>query len=191
MGWANVVQGAVGLYGASQDKKAAGAQEDAANAGLDFTKQVYGDSQSNFSPYLQQGQTGVNGLSALAGGDYSGFQNSPDYLYARDEMKYGLEHRAAARGASNAGGTGLDMAQHLNGLASQNLGNYRNSLQFLSQSGQNAAGTLGGIGTGTSQMVNNAYGNVGDARASGYGANANAAYGLGGLFSDWYNGKQS
>ena len=40
--------------------------------------------QANQQPYMQAGTQALGGLSQLANGDYSGFMNSPDYLYARD-----------------------------------------------------------------------------------------------------------
>ena len=189
MGWANVITGAAGIYGASQQKKGADAQADAANEGLDFTKQVYADSQGNFQPYLQAGQYGLNGMTSFLGGDASGFKASPYYNLGMEEAQYGIDHGAASRGSLYSGGHSLDLAKGLNNVFMNNVGAYTSGLQNLANSGQNAAGTLGGIGSQTTQMVNQGLNNVGNANASSYQANADLGFGLGGLANNWYQGK--
>lgn len=185
MGWGNAIGAVVGLYGASQQKKAAGKQAKAAQAGLDWTKQVYQDAQGNFSPYLDFGQTGLGGLNALFGGDYSGFYDSPDYMAARDAMNYGLDHSAAARGRLYSGGYMADLSKAQGDLASQYLNNYRNALFHSAQMGQNAASQLGSIGNANAAQVANGYNTLGQAQAMGNVANANmfgsVAGGLSGL----------
>jgi hypothetical protein len=199
MTWAIVaVAGAslvTGYMGQKSAKDASKATQQGAQAGLDFTKQVYQDSQGNFQPYLQLGQQGVGGLSDLMGGDYSGFYESPDYMAARDAMTYGFDHSAAARGRLFSGGYPVDLSAAQGDLAAGYLGNYRNALFNMVQGGQNAAGTLGGIGSGTSQMVNNQNNLIGQARATGYqqagGAIAGAVNGLAGAFGNYMGQPQT
>lgn len=193
MGWAAaaapLVTAATGLFGAKKAGQGADAQGQAAQAGLDFTKGVYHDAQSNFSPYMQAGQGGLSALAGANAGDYSGFQNSPDYLYARDQAIYGNDHSAAAKGRLNSGGYGVDMANSIAGLASQNFGNWAGRQMGMADLGARSTSNLSQIGTSTSQGVQSAYGNIGAAKAEGYGAQAGGIAGLGGAFTNWANGR--
>jgi len=84
MGWAEAATAGVGLVNSYLNKKGSDAQGNAAQAGLDYTKGVYNDAQGNFQPYMQAGQNSLASLAQANSGNYSGFQSSPDYLYARD-----------------------------------------------------------------------------------------------------------
>lgn len=189
--WGAIIGAAASLYGNSQNQKGAHAGQEAAQQGLDWTKQVYQDAQGNFHPYLDIGQTGLAGLNKLASGDYSGFNTSPDYLYARDQAQYGIEHGAAARGSLYSPGTNVDLARELSGIASQNLGSYRNSLMGLAGLGIQAASNLGSIGVGQSGNVQAGYNAIGNARQQGYDSTGQLAAGLGGLFNNWYQGRNN
>lgn len=190
MGWLQgVAQIGGALLGANQAGHAADAQGDAARAQMDWIKSVYGDAQGNFAPYLGAGQQGLNGLSALMAGDYSGFENSPDYLYNRGQMVQGMDRSAAGHMRLNSGAYPLELAGHLNGLASQNLGQYRNSLFGLAGMGQQAAGSLGSIGSGTMGAMGQANGAYGDAQANRYGANAGAIGSIGNAIGGMFGGQ--
>ncbi len=191
MGWANAVQGGSAILGGILGNQAADAQGDAAQAQQDWIRQVYGDAQGNFAPYLQAGQGGLNGLSALMGGDYSGFMNSPDYLASQKAMQYGQEHGAAARGRLFSGGFASDLANANADHASGYLNNYRNHLMGVAGMGLQGAGALGGIGTGTMGPMGQALGAQGDARANGLGSIFGGLAGLGGAFGASGGGGQS
>lgn len=188
MGWVGPVLGiASAVIGGNSAKKAADKQAKAAQAGLDWTKQVYRDAQGNFSPYLGLGQQGVSGLSALLGGDYSGFYNSPDYVAAREAMTQSLDDSAAARGRLYSGGHSADLSKYQGNLAAQYLGNYRNSLMGIANMGQNSAAQLGSIGNQNAAQVTQGYGALGQAQAGAQAANGamwgNALSSLGTLAS--------
>jgi hypothetical protein len=74
-------------------------------------------------------------------------------------------------------------------LASQNLGNYRGSLERLAQMGQNSATALGNLGAGVGSNLVGAYGNLSSAQQQGYDSNGQLAASLGGLFNNWYQGQ--
>ena len=188
MGWAQAITAGAGLVNSYLNKKGADAQGNAAQAGMDYTKGIYNDAQGNFQPYMDAGQNGLNGLNMLASGNYSGFENSPDYLYARSQAQYGVDHSAAARGSLYSGGHNLDLANAMNGIASQNLGNYRNSLMGMANMGQNSAAQLGQIGTNAAAGVRNSNAMIGDAKATSYGAIGGGLTGLAGQFNNYYNG---
>ncbi len=186
MSWGAAIGGLVGLYGAKKSGDAAKAAQKGAQAGLDWTKQVYQDAQGNFQPYLGFGANSISGLQALLSGDYSGFMGSPDYVAARDAMNYGLDHSAAAKGRLYSGGYQADLSKAQGDLASGYLNNYRNFLMGGAGMGQNAAAQLGSIGNATATQVMNGYNNLAGAQGAGYGAQAgmaaNLATGLQSLF---------
>jgi hypothetical protein len=192
MGWSTAIQAGTSLLGGWAGSQAADAQGDAAKEQMDWIKSVYGDAQGNFAPYLQAGQGGLNGLSALMGGDYSGFMQSPDFLASQEAGVYANDNSAAAKGRLFSGGYGADLNKWGQDHATQYLGNYRNSLFNLAGMGQNAAGQLGGIGTGTMSAMGQANGAYGDAQANRYGSIFGGLAGLGGAVgSNWGNGSQS
>jgi hypothetical protein len=185
MSWAGAVTSVVGgLLG----NRAADAQGDAAEASMDWIRQVYGDAQGNLSPYMGLGGSGVNGLQALLGGDLSGFWNSPDNVAQREAMNYGMDHSAAARGRLFSGGYGADLSKAQGDLASQQLGNYRNSLMGLAQMGQQSALGLGQLGAGTMGPMSQAYGAQGQAQANGLGAIYGGIAGLGNAWGQQQGG---
>lgn len=140
----------------------------------------YDQSRGDLNPYMQfgQGQGGLAGLQALARGDFGGFKDSPDYLYSRGEMVNGLDRSAASRGRLYSGGYGVDLAGHLNGLASQNLNNYRNSLQWGAGLGQQTAMGLGALGAQAGQSIGQLYSDSGAANAGYHSAYANNTNGM-------------
>lgn len=185
MSWAAAITAGTSLVNGYLGNKAAGEQADAAQAGLDFTKQVYGDAQGNFQPYMAAGQQGLTGLDALAGGDYSGFMNSPDYLASQQAGIYALDHSAAARNRLNSGGYEVDLQNAGQNNAAQYLGQYRQSLQYLAGMGQQSVGQLAGIGQQAAGQVANQYGQIGQAQANGLGAWGGAITGIAGAANDY------
>lgn len=181
MGWVAPVLGvATTLFGANQQKKAASAQQNAAQGSMDWIKEVYGNSQANFAPYLQGGQ---QGLAALMGNQY---EQSPGYQYLKDEMVSGIDASAAARGQLYSGGHSLDLARHVNGLAAQDYNNWWNRQMGLAGLGAQSATALGGIGSGTFNGVQSAYGSMADAAGQKAGANAGAVSGIGNILGNYF-----
>ena len=186
MGWATAIQAGTSLLGGRAARKGARAQGRAAQQGIDYTKGIYNQAQGNLSPYMQAGQGGLAGLAQANAGDYSGFMNSPDYLYARDQAQHGIEHGASAAGSLFSPGTQVELGKQLSGLASQNFGNWRNSQMDLARLGQGSAVSLGQLGMNAADGVSRGYGAQGNAKNSSYGALAgmfgSAGNALGGYF---------
>jgi hypothetical protein len=176
-------------------KKASSAQQQASDAAIAEQRRQFDAFQANEAPFMQFGQNQLAGLGALNAGDYSGFENSPDYLYARDQALYGIDHSAAARGQLYSGGHSLDLAHELNGIASQNLGNYRGALQWGANLGQNAASGVGQAGMNSANQIGGYLQNAGDAQASGYLAqgnnNANLLNQLGQTASSYFGNRSA
>ncbi|KAF1692652.1 hypothetical protein [Pseudoxanthomonas koreensis] len=196
MSWAAVggavVGGAINLYG---QKKADAAQQKGIDQATAEQRRQFDLSRQDQQPWLHAGQNALTQLQALNSGDFSSFNNSPDYQFARDQGLQGLDRSAAARGGLWSGGADADRMQYASGLATQNYGNYYNRLSSLAGLGQTTASGLGTLGQGYANNMGNLAIDGANARASGYQNQANTlgqlAYGAGGAFSDWYQGNKA
>lgn len=124
----------------------------------------------------------ATGVAASGGGgqaDYSGFMNSPDYLFARDEGQRGIERSAAARGGLASGNTLASLSRFNSGLATQNLGNYANRLAGIMAGGQQSSTDLSGQRMQLGQQIGQNTMNAANARASGIQNQANMWIGAG------------
>lgn len=111
---------------------------------------------------------------AFLNGDWSGFENSPDYKFALQEGTQALDRGAAARGSLYSGGADADRIALGQGLATQYAGNYYNKLAGLSGTGQSAANQLGAYGQNYANNVGGLLQNSANARSSAYANSANA-----------------
>lgn len=195
----SAIGGAIGigsaLLGNSSQKKAAKAAQNAAEQNNALQREVYNNARSDMGGYLSAGNNALTGLNALAGGDYSGFQNSPDYQFALQQGLQGVDRSAASRGALYSGGQMADLNNYAQGMASQNLGAYRNSLMGLAGMGQNAAGAIAGVGqnSANAQGQNN-WGAAGAAGNSAINQGNNLSQllaGVGGAANNAWQGRQS
>lgn len=194
MGAATIVAAVGAAYSAYSQKSAANkatkAQQQGAAAGREYMQQMYDRYNANAQPYMQVGQQGLNGLTALLNGNYSGFYSSPDYMAARDAMTYAMDRSAAARGGLYSGGYQVDLSKAQGDLAAQYLGNYRNWLGGVAGMGAGMVSGLGSAGLGVANSMAGLYQNGANAQALGYAANgaqnANLASQLSSLFSSAY-----
>jgi hypothetical protein len=175
------------ILGADAAKKGAKAQARAADAATAEQRRQFDLINQQNAPYREAGTAALNQLMGLYGlngqpADYSAFENSPDYQFALQQGQQATERSAAARGLLGSGNTLAAAQQYGQGLASQQLGNYRNSLMGLIGTGQGATQFTGQAAFNTGQSVGNNMIQAGNARASGALAGANALMGgLGGL----------
>lgn len=146
-------------------KKAGRAQASAAQQTIDQQTALYENSVDQAQPWLDAGTTALGQINALNRGDYSGFENSPDYLWAREQGIQGLDRGAAARGSLYSGGADADRIAFASGLANQNLNQYRNNLMQLSAAGQAQSQYLGQLGQNYGNQFGNAMGIKGNANA--------------------------
>lgn len=174
----------------SAARSAARTQQQAADAQVAEQRRQYDLSRQDQMPFLQAGTDALRRQQQALDGDWSGFQNSPDYAYALEQMQRGVERGAAARGSLFNVGTNVDLSRALGGLASQNFNNYWNRLAGRAGQGQVTATNLGALGANMATNIGNAYQNAANARSSSYAAQANAqsqmAGAIGGLFNNWY-----
>ncbi len=187
MFWDSLLQFGVPLLQGFFGNKAANAQQQGAQAGLDFTKQVYGDAQGNLNPFISGGQGALSSLANAQAGDYSGFNSSPDYLWALQQGLSNMDNGAAAQLRLNSGGLANDRAKYAEGLATQNLNNWANRNLSIAQLGAQSAGQLGSLGTQNAGLQSQLYGNKADAQAAGYYNTAGTLGNLANLFGSSYN----
>lgn len=166
----SVVGGAINNRAA---RRGAGAQEQAALAATEEQRRQFDTTREDLMPWMDAGRTALGRQEAVLSGDYSGFENSPDYLYARQQGLQSLDYGAAARGGFMGGGADADRMQFASGLATQNLGNYWNKLSGMSGTGQQTATNLGNFGANFANQVGGNLMAGANARASSYAAQAN------------------
>jgi hypothetical protein len=111
---------------------------------------------------------GAQTQSPYVPADFSDFYNSPDYQFAYDEGMRATNQSLARRGLSGSGAAMKELTRFGQGLASQNLGNYKNSLAALAGVGQSATGQLSQLGANTANNISASQLRAGDARGSAY-----------------------
>lgn len=180
---AAVAVGAGAAYSANRQgaaaKKAGKAISNAAQQTIDMQQGLYDSAMENAQPFYNAGTNALTQLQAVNDGDYSGFQNSPDYQFSLTQGMQGLDRSAAARGALYSGGADADRMTFASGLASQNLGNYTSRLMSLANMGQNQSQYMGQLGQNYGNQFANAMGIKGQADAQRASATAATQAGYG------------
>lgn len=156
-------------------KNAAQAQLQAAQLATDEQQREFDQSRTDQLPFLQAGYGALTKENALLNGDYSGFQNSPDYQFALNQGIGALDKSAAARGSLYSGGHSQDLTQFAQGNANQFLNSYWNKLAGQAGQGQVTAGNLGTLGANVAGNIGNYMTNAGNARASSFLQQGNIA----------------
>ncbi len=188
---------AVSAYSSSKQsaaaKKAGQAGADASANDVAERQREYDQSRTDQQPFLNAGYDALDRQKAFLNGDWSGFQNSPDYKFALDQGIKGLDRSAAARGRLESGGYGEDLTRFAQGLATQNADNYWNKLAGRAGQGQTTAGNLQALGQSTANGMSGAYQYGANARSSAYQNQANAQSQFAnqaGQWGAWYAGQQ-
>lgn len=104
---------------------------------------------SNFSPVIQEGLTGVRNISALLGGDTSGFdtfKRTTGFDAASEAGSRGITGNAAASGLLRSGSTAKGLQAYGNQMQNNYYQNYLDSLFKQANLGFTAGGLLSGAG---------------------------------------------
>lgn len=185
------------VYGANQSanaaQDAAGAQTGASREALELMREMWETGRADQMPWLNAGKSALNPLLATYGigtadgqPDYSGFEDSPDYLWTQEQGQKGIDRSAAAKGSLYSGGTDADRMAYGQGLAAQQLGTYRGGLAGIAGVGQATAGNLASQGSAYGQGAAQQYGNIGNAQAGGI-LGRQSAYNQGiNQLAEWY-----
>jgi hypothetical protein len=158
------------------------AQQGALTNALDFQRGVYATAQGDLNPYISGGQSalsallgayGLNGNQGVSNA-FSQFQQTPAYQFALGQGNLALTRQLASMGLNDSGAALKEGVSYNQGYASQNYGNFLSGIGGIANTGLSAAGTLGGIGTGTGSQVGQTSNNLGAAAASGIIGSNNA-----------------
>jgi len=176
------------LIGGYASNRAASTQAQAAQQGIDAQQQMFNKQVELQEPFRQAGIGALNKLIPLS--DYTKFgmdqfQQDPGYAFRLSEGMKALDRTAAARGGLLSGATLKGASRYGQDLASQEYQNafnrYQiernaqlNPLQSLAGVGQTATNTLTGTAGQMGQNLATGYGNIANARASGYVGGTNA-----------------
>lgn len=193
MSWGMVVAAGASLIGGAMQSRAgergADAQANAAQSATDEQRRQFDLTRQDLAPWMESGGWALDQQRNFLEGDWSGFQNSPDYLWAVQQGTQQLDNGATAQGNLWGGGADADRIALGQGLATQYAGNYYNRLAGLSQTGQQTANQLGQFGAQFGQQAGQNMQTGAAARASSYANSANAwgnALGQGAsLFGEW------
>lgn len=193
-----------GLIARSGAKKAARAQERAAQSAEQTQREMFERQIALQEPFRQAGMTAQQQIMQLLGigGDANAagygsmarpfgqqdFQQDPGYAFRQAEGMKALERSAAARGGLLSGATMKGIQRFGQDLASQEYQNAfnrfqieraarLNPLQSLMGSGQSAANVMTGATGQAGQNIGQMQLGAGQARASGYVGSANALAG--------------
>ena len=102
------------------------------------------------------------------------FETSPGYQFRMDEGIKALDRSAASRGLLRSGAQQKGITDFGQNIASEEYGNYMNSLLSVSGLGSQAASSGNSTAAGLTQGAGNSILQGGIARGSGYAAGANA-----------------
>lgn len=163
---------AVGAYGAHQAGKAGDAAAEGGQQSIAEQRRQFDLTRQDQLPFLEAGYDALRAQNAALKGDFSGFENSPDYAYAYQQGMRSLDRGSI--GNMFGGGHDADRIVLGQGLASQNFNNYWSRLAGRAGQGQQTAQNLGSLGGQYAQNVGNAYQDMANARASSYVAQGNA-----------------
>jgi hypothetical protein len=189
MTWVATAIAGSAILGAYTSNRAASTQANAAQAGIDAQERMFNRQTELQEPFRKAGEEALNKLIPLASNytpfGMNQFQQDPGYAFRLSEGMKALDRSAAARGGLLSGATLKGAQRYGQDLGSQEYMNafnrYQternaqlNPLQSLAGVGQTATNTLTGAAGQMGQNLATGYGNVANARASGYVGGTNA-----------------
>lgn len=154
----SVISGVVANEG---NKRAIGAQEDAARRAEDVQERMFEQQREDLADYREAGS---GALERLEGGQLDITQD-PGYQFRLDEGMKAINAAAAARGRSAGGATLKQLARYGQDYASQEYGNAWNRQMQLANMGQSAAAGQAAAAGNYGQSMSNLYQNLGQAQA--------------------------
>ncbi|MDB0280626.1 hypothetical protein CTY88_03940 [Acinetobacter seifertii] len=183
------------VLGSREQSKAAGkaadAQVQAAQLGVDEQRRQFDALQQLMQPFVNAGTGALSGQQDLLGlngaqaqqNAINGIRNSSEFQTYLDQGENSLRQNASATGGLRGGNTQAALAQFSPNLLNQMLNQRYANLGGLTALGQNAAAGVGNAGMQTANNIGNLYQSMGDAQAGGAmmkgQANANLYKGIG------------
>ncbi|HEU4805006.1 MAG TPA: hypothetical protein VFS91_04240 [Nitrobacter sp.] len=172
-----------GLLGKSSAKKAARSQETMLREALGLQERMFNQGREDLAPWREAGAASLGDAMAMLRPGYD-HTTSPGYDFRLGEGLRAVENSAAARGILQSGGTLKGIDRYAEGMAASDFGDRFNRLSTLAGMGSAATGQGVSAGQAFANAGSNIYGQIGQARASGYAGQNQALQGsLGNLFS--------
>jgi hypothetical protein len=157
-------------YGA---RKAGRARAAAGREAIQTQRDVGVQNREDLARYREGGGSAFDKLTNLYNtgdtpADYSDFESSPDYQFALEQGNRGINQSLARRGLSDSGAALKELSRYNQGMATQQLGNYKQQMAQLAGFGERATNRGIDSATNVASNVSNIQRGVGDARASSY-----------------------
>lgn len=166
------------------------AQANAVGNANDLLWRQYQQNREDLTPYRMAGYGALGGLVDMTtpGKQLDRLRLDPGYDFRRSEGQQALDSKLRAGGKFYSG-TGIKAAADYNqNFASNEFNNAYNRLAGLAGTGQAAANSTAQLGQNTANTMANNTVDIGNARASGYGA---IAGGLSGALNSYQNAQQT
>ena len=167
--------------------QAASAQTNAANQSNATALQIYNDQKQTLAPFLSAGQTGLAGLTGIAGQPIdrnqllSQYFASPEYQMQGDQARNQILRSAQATGGLGSTATGNllssiapQLGQNYLSMMTDQQNNMYNQLLGLTNVGLSAGGATNAAGGDYSNSVQNNLAQIGAANAGGSLASGHA-----------------
>lgn len=175
-----------GIYAANKSSKAAGkaadAQSDSAQAGIDEQRRQFDAVQQLLSPYVNAGTGALGAQQNLIGLGGPGAQqqaidalkNGPQFQSMLQQGENSILSNASATGGLRGGNVQAALGQFSPQLLSQLINQQYSQLGGLTSVGQNAAAGVGNAGLSTGNNISGLLQQQGAAQAGGYLAQGKA-----------------
>ena len=173
----------------SSGNKAADAQVQAAQLGVDEQRRQFDAIQKLLSPFItggtgalteQQNLLGLNGTGAQQT-SINALQNSPEFKALQEQGTNSILQNASATGGLRGGNTQAALAQFSPALLAQTINDRYAKLGGLTSIGQNAAAGVGNAGLQTGSQISQLLQQQGAAQAGAYLSSGKAQAGLGNM----------
>ena len=177
MGIGAIIGGAIvgGLFSSKSNDKAVDAQVEGQDKSIEEQRRQFDATQANLKPFQDAGQAAIGEQQNLIGlngneaqqASFDAFNASPGQKFLRDRAQKNLVRNASAIGGLGGGNVRSALVEQGVGFAQQDYNNQFGRLGQLAGQGQTAATNIGNFGANASNNISNAYGNIGNARATG------------------------
>jgi hypothetical protein len=166
------------IFGGSKSKS-----QSTQSSRQESSNQAYPAMQQQFTPVMENANTGSDWLRKLLGGDGEGFNNYLDatgYDFARDRGEGAITSMFGSKGLRNSGSAMKSLSEFNQGLKGQRSNDYVNQLMGLTNTGFQAGGAISGagnksLGTSTGQSTGSSVSHEGIAKTLMAGASMVAA----------------
>lgn len=162
------------------EKKAAKKRAAGITEGIDEQRRQFDLTREDFAPGIEAGDVSRERLLEFLGlrgqeaeqAAISGFTESPGQAFLRERQERSLLRNQAAIGGLGGGNVRTALQEQAFGIASTQLGERKDRLAGLAQSGLGAVGQQAGIGAGISANISNLQVGRGDVLGTGIEAAA-------------------